>query len=125
MRTKTGYRRHRHHQKVLQQAKGYRMTRHRLFKVAHEAILHAGQYAFAGRKKRKKDLRKLWIIRLNAALRQNGLVYSRFIRSLKEKGILLNRKILAELAAREPQKFRSLLDALSLSPPTKQPKAEG
>ncbi len=116
MRTKTGYTRHRRHQKVLKQTKGYRMTRHRLFKVAHEALLHAGQYAFAGRKKRKRDLRRLWIMRLNAALRQEKLTYSHFIHLLKEKGILLNRKILAELATREPEKFKTLIQKIVALP---------
>ncbi len=123
MRVKTGYSRRRHHKKILQQTKGYRMTHHRLLKVAHEALLHAGQYAFAGRKKRKRDLHRLWITRLNAALRQENLIYSHFIHLLKKRGVTLNRKMLAELATREPLKFKALLSAI-LPPSSQNPKAE-
>ena len=85
------------------------MTRHRLYKVASEAVLHAGHYAFAGRHLRRRDMRSLWIVRLNAALRAMGLKYSTFIAGLKQAGIGLDRKILAELAAREPKVFASIV----------------
>jgi len=113
MRVKTGYTRRRRHAKVIKATKGFRMTRHRLFKVAHEALLHAGQYAFAGRRKRKRDIRRLWIIRINAALRQHGFSYSKFIKTMKDKKILIDRKMLAYLATEEPLKFASLLEKIS------------
>ncbi len=112
MRVKTGFKRHRRHRRVIKDARGYRMTRHRLFRVAHEAVLHAGQYAFAGRKKRKRDFRRLWIMRINAASRQYGFSYSQFIKALKEAKIAINRKILAHLAAKEPAKFSALIKKL-------------
>ncbi len=109
MRIKTGTSRHRRHQKVLKSTKGYRMTKHRLYKVAHEAKLHAGQYAYIGRKKRKRDFRKLWIVRLNAAVREYGLTYRKFINLLKKAKIILNRKVLAELAVNQPQIFKEIV----------------
>jgi len=112
MRVKTGVVRHRKHKKVLKTTKGYRMTKHRLYKVAHEAKLHAGQYAFHGRKLRKRDLRKLWILRLNAAVREYGLTYGRFIHLLKNAKIILNRKILAELAVNQPGAFRNIIEKI-------------
>ena len=112
MRTKTGYSRRRRHTKVIKATKGYRMTRHRLFKVAHEALLHAGQYAFAGRRRRKREIRRLWTIRINAAVRQQGLSYSRFIKLIKDKNIRINRKMLAYLATEEPKKFISLFQKI-------------
>ena len=97
------------HKKVLEMAKGYRMARHRLYKVAREATVHAGQYAFAGRHLRRRDLRSLWILRINAALRELGLTYSKFIPALKKAGIQIDRKILADLAVRQPQVFKSIV----------------
>lgn len=109
MRIKTGTTRRKRHKKILKLAKGYRMTRHRLYKVAHEAVLHAGEYAFAGRKQRKRQLRRLWIVRINAAVRKHGLNYSKFISLLKKKKIQLNRKILATLALKQPKKFDQIV----------------
>ena len=109
MRVKTGFTRRRRHKKILKLAKGYRMTRSRLYKVAHEAVLHAGQYAYIGRKLRKRDFRKLWIQRINAAVRQHGLSYSKFVSLLKKAKIGLNRKILAHLAATEPKTFEAIV----------------
>ena len=109
MRIKTGPTRKKKHQKVLASTKGYRMTKNRLYKVAHEAMLHAGQYAYHGRKLRKRDLRKLWIIRINAAVRQTGLTYNRFIKQLKDAKIDLNRKTLSYLAVSEPKVFESII----------------
>ncbi len=110
-RTKTGFTRKRRHKKILKLAKGYRGTNSRLYKRAHEAVLHAGQYAFVGRKRRKRDLRKLWIIRINAAVKQvdNTLNYSRLMKALKDKKISLNRKMLAELAVREFSTFSEIV----------------
>ena len=86
------------------------MTKNRLYKVAHEAMLHAGQYAYHGRKLRKRDLRKLWIIRINAAVRKEGITYNRFIKQLKDAKIELNRKTLAYLAVSEPKVFNSIVE---------------
>ncbi len=98
------------HRKLLKLAKGYRMTRNRLYKVAKEAVTHAGQYAFAGRRLKRRDLRSTWIIRLNAALRPLGITYSKFIPALKKANITLDRKILAELAVKQPQVFQSIVN---------------
>ena len=113
MRVKTGFVRHRKHQKVIRQAKGYWMSRHKLYKKAHEAVLHAGVYAFHGRKRRKRDFRTLWIQRINAALTGSGLSYSRFINRLKTQKIVLDRKILAELAVNHREAFAKIVDAAS------------
>ncbi|PIS15440.1 50S ribosomal protein L20 [Candidatus Roizmanbacteria bacterium CG09_land_8_20_14_0_10_41_9] len=109
VRVKGGVTTRRRHKKVLHQAKGYWMTRHKQFKKAKEAVLHAGEYAFAGRKKRKRDMRKLWIIRLNAAVRQSGLTYNEFIHLLKTKQIELDRKILARIASEYPKHFEKII----------------
>lgn len=90
------------HHKVLKLAKGYRMTRHKLYKVASEAVLHAGEYAFAGRKHRKRQMRRLWIMRINAALKPHQIKYSQFIHSLQKQKIALDRKILSLLAQDQP-----------------------
>jgi large subunit ribosomal protein L20 len=110
MRVKTGTIRRQKHKKILKQAKGYRMTRSRLFKVAHQAVVRAGKYAYIGRKLRKRDFRKLWIQRINAAARKNGLSYSQFMHLLKENKIDLNRKMLAELAVRDEEAFKAVVD---------------
>jgi len=109
MRVKTGPVRRARHKKVLKAAKGYRMTKNRLYRVAHEAVLHAGQYAYAGRKKRKRDLRRLWITRINATLEGENIKYSRFVNLLRKGKIELNRKILAHLALYDPKTFKALL----------------
>ncbi len=110
MRAKTGTTRKKRHKKILKQTKGYRMTRSRLYKVAKEAVLHAGQYAYAGRKLRKRDFRRLWIQRINAALSTTDLTYSRFIKKLKDSKVELNRKILANLAVNQPEVFFKIVD---------------
>lgn len=110
MRAKTGYTRKRKHKKILELAKGYRMTKSRLYGVAKEAVLHAGEYAFHGRKLRKRDFRTLWIQRINASLSGTGLKYNRFINQLKENKIELNRKILADLAVNYPKVFFKIVD---------------
>jgi len=98
------------HKKVLKAAKGYWMTRHKQYKKAKEATLHAGEYAFTGRKDKKRDFRKLWIVRINAAVRPAGLTYSTFINKLKVKKIELDRKILAQIAVEQPTVFEKLLE---------------
>jgi large subunit ribosomal protein L20 len=110
MRVKTGFVRRRKHKKTLAQAKGYWMTRRRLITRATEATLHAGEYAFAGRKMRKRDLRQLWITRINAGLKDAGISYSRFINGLKKAKIELDRKILADLVVSDPETFKKILD---------------
>ncbi len=97
------------HNKVLAAAKGYRMTKHRLYKVAREAVTHAGQYAFAGRRLKRRQLRQIWIVRMNAALRALGVTYSTFIPALKKANITLDRKILAELAVKQPTTFAQVV----------------
>ncbi len=111
-RVKRGVTTQKRHKKVLHLAKGYRMTRNRLYKVAHEAVLHAGEYAFAGRRQRKRQTRRLWIQQINAALRTLGLKYSAFIHLLKKKNIGLDRKILAYLVHR-PKLFKSLVEKIN------------
>ena len=89
------------------------MTKARLIKVAKEAVLHAGQYAYHGRKRRKRDMRSLWITRINAALTDKSLSYSRFIKALKDNQIGLDRKILAELAVNDPKTFEFIFKKVS------------
>lgn len=109
MRVKTGTVRRAGHKKVLKQAKGFWMTRHKRYKVAHEAVMHAGQYAYEGRRIRRRDIRQLWIVRLNAALKPFEVKYSIFIKLLKDKKIELNRKILSELAIHDPSTFEKIV----------------
>lgn len=89
------------------------MSRHRLYKVAHEAAVHAGQYAFAGRKLRKRDMRSLWIVRINAALMPFSISYSKFINLLTKSNILLNRKMLSDMAVTDPEAFKSVVSQAS------------
>ena len=100
----------RRHRKFLKRAKGFKQARRVRIKVAKEALLHAGQYAYHGRKLRKRDLRNLWIIRLNAAVREEGLSYSKFIASLKRSKIELDRKILADIAVNDPNTFKKIVE---------------
>lgn len=109
-RIKTGPSRRKRHKKVLKRTKGFRMTKGRLYKVSKEADLHAGQYAYVGRRLRKRDLRSLWIIRINAALTPHEISYSRFINGLKKAKIELNRKILADLAVTDSEVFKKIVD---------------
>lgn len=115
---KSGITTHRRHKKVLKQAKGYWMSRSKQFKKAKEAVLHAGEYAFAGRKNRKRDFRKLWIIRLNAAVRNKGLTYSKFINLLKQKKIGLDRKVLSQIAVEQPKIFEKIVEKVSSKEPS-------
>ncbi|HZD57068.1 MAG TPA: 50S ribosomal protein L20 [Anaerolineales bacterium] len=109
-RVKTGPHRRRHHKKILKITQGQFGTRHRLFRRANEAMLKSLWYAYRDRRNRKRDLRRLWIARINAAARQNGTTYSRLIHALKEAGIALNRKMLADLAVRDPQAFTAVVE---------------
>lgn len=108
-RVKGGPRTHLRHKKILKMNKGFFGSNHRLFRRANEAMLHSLWYAFRDRRVRKRDLRKLWITRINAAARLNGLSYSRLINGLKVAGIALNRKVLSDLAIRDPQTFAAVV----------------
>ena len=110
MRIKTGTTRRKRHKKVLGRTKGFRMTKGRLYKVSKEADLHASQYAFVGRKLRKRDMRRLWITRINAGLTPYDISYSKFINGLKKSKIELDRKILTDLALTDPQAFKLVVD---------------
>lgn len=101
--------RRKRHKKLLARAKGFKQARHTRYKVAREAVLHAGQYAFTGRKLRKRDFRTLWIQRLNAAVREHDLSYSKFISGLKKANIQLDRKTLSEMAISDPDTFSKIV----------------
>ena len=96
--------------KIVKLAKGYRGSRHRLLKTAKQAIDHAGQYAYRDRKARKRDFRRLWIARINAATRAHGMTYSRFIQGLKLANIEVNRKMLAEIAVSDEATFSQMVE---------------
>ena len=95
--------------KVLKRAKGYFGSKHRLFKTAQEQVMHSERYAFRDRKQRKRDFRKLWITRINAGCRENGISYSRFIDGLNKAGVEVNRKMLSELAIYDKEAFANLV----------------
>ncbi|AEG60705.1 50S ribosomal protein L20 [Desulforamulus ruminis] len=97
------------HRKILKLAKGYRGSRSKLFRVANQAVMKALFYAYRDRRQKKRDFRKLWIARINAATRMNGLSYSRFINGLKKAGVEVNRKMLADLAVHDAQAFSQLV----------------
>ena len=107
-RVKRGVIKHARHQKILKAAKGYYGARSRTFKVAKQAVIKAGQYAYRDRRQRKRQFRRLWIVRINAAAREHGLSYSRFIAGLKEAGIEVDRKVLADIAMHEKDTFAAL-----------------
>ena len=108
-RVKRGVTAHRRHRKVLAQVKGHRATNNRLYKRAHESMMHALFYAYRDRRTRKRDMRRLWIIRINAASRLNGLPYSRLIRGLALAGVAVDRKMLADLAVRDEAAFAEIV----------------
>lgn len=100
----------RRHKKIVKAGRGYYGSRHRLFRRANEAMLKSLWYAYRDRRTRKRDLRRLWISRINAAARQNGTTYSRLIYGLRQSDIRLNRKVLADLAVRDPEAFRAVVE---------------
>ncbi|MCL4366385.1 50S ribosomal protein L20 [Patescibacteria group bacterium] len=108
-RVKRGVTSHRKHKKVLELTKGHKGGRSKLIKEAKSSLLHAGEYAFAGRKLRKRDMRRLWITQMGIALKNEGLSYSKFISELKVKNIKLDRKILADLAVNNPDDFKKII----------------
>ena len=109
--------------KVLKEAKGYFGSKHRLYKTAQEQLFHSGEYAYRDRKARKRDFRKLWISRINAACQLNDMKYSRFINGLAKAEVLINRKMLAEMAVNDPEGFAGLCEtakkALAAAPKAK------
>jgi large subunit ribosomal protein L20 len=109
MRVKGGPRGHQRHKKVLKITKGQRGAKHRLFKRANEAMLKSMWYATRDRRVRKRDMRKLWIARINAAARLNGTTYSQLVAALKKANIGLNRKMLSDMAIRDPQAFAAVV----------------
>ena len=96
--------------KILKSAKGYFGAKSKLYRTAREQVMKSGQYAYIGRKQRKRDFRALWITRINAACRQNDISYSRFVSGLKKANVTLNRKVLADLAVREQESFANLVE---------------
>ena len=109
MRVKTGIVRRAKHKKILKANKGYRLTYSKTYRRAHEAFMHAGQYAYRGRRERKRQLRQLWIMRINAALRLLGFVYKDYVHKAKLANVMLDRKILADLAVAEPEVFKTVV----------------
>ena len=107
-RVKRGVQARRRHKKVLKAAKGYYNARRKVFRVAKQAVIKAGQYAYIGRKQRKRQFRALWIVRINAAARQFGLSYSRLMNGLKKAGITLDRKVLADIAVHDIAAFGAI-----------------
>ncbi len=109
-RVKTGVTAHARHKKILKLAKGYRGARSKQFKKANETVLKAGQYAYRDRKNKKREFRRLWIARINAAARINGISYSRLICGLTKAGVAIDRKMMAELAVSDSAAFSNLVD---------------
>ncbi|MDQ2674530.1 MAG: 50S ribosomal protein L20 [Chloroflexota bacterium] len=114
-RVKRGVAAHRRHKRLLNQAEGRRGTRSTLVRPAREALIHALVYAYRDRRDRKRDMRRLWIERINAASRQHGVPYGRFIAGLKAAGVEVDRKILADMAVREPAAFAAMVDTAKAS----------
>lgn len=109
-RIKRGTNKRRRHKKLLKATKGHQGVRHSLYRRAHESLIHALAYSYAHRKEKKGDMRKLWNIRINAAARANGTTYSRLIHGLKLAGVEINRKMLAEIAIRDPEAFSKIAE---------------
>ena len=111
MRIKRGVNAVKKRRAILKQAKGYRGAKSKLYRVAREAVMKSGQYAYVGRKLKKRDMRSLWIVRINAACRENSISYSKFIDGLKKAKIELNRKVLADIAATDKTAFEKLVES--------------
>jgi len=109
-RVKRGVTAKRRHKKILKMAKGHKGLRHKIFRRANESVIHALDYAYRDRRDRKSQFRRLWIMRINAAARENGITYGRFINGLSKAGVDLDRKVLADLAVREPETFASIAE---------------
>ncbi|MDR1969777.1 MAG: 50S ribosomal protein L20 [Candidatus Nomurabacteria bacterium] len=113
MRIKRGVTTSRRHKKILKQAKGMQHNRRRSFRLAKQGVIRAMQYAYRDRRNKKRDLRSTWITRINAAARENGTTYSTLMAAMKTKNIVLDRKILADLAAREPEAFAAIVKTVT------------
>ncbi len=109
-RVKGGIMSHKRRKKVLKLAKGYYGARHRLFRTAKQAVMKSGRYAFIGRKQKKREFRKLWITRISAGCKMNGMNYSTFMNGLKKSGVTLNRKMLSEMAIHDAAGFTALCE---------------
>ncbi len=109
-RVKGGVNAKKNHKNILRQAKGYFGSKHTLFRTAKQAVIRSLQYSYVGRKRRKRDFRRLWIARINAACRSNGTNYSQFMSGLKKNNIDINRKILSEMAIHNPDDFKALVE---------------
>jgi large subunit ribosomal protein L20 len=116
-RVKRGSKRREKRKKILSLAKGYYLTKGKLYRSAKESVDRAGNFAYVGRKRKKRDFRRLWIIRINAAARQHDISYSQFIAGLKRAGVDLDRKSLADIAARDPQAFTALVQSAKAAAP--------
>ena len=110
------------HKKVLKRAKGYFGSKHRLYKTAKEQLMHSGKYAFRDRRQNKRNFRKLWITRINAACRENGISYSKFIDGLNKAGIIINRKMLSEMAIEDPKAFAQIVETAKKETKTEEKK---
>ena len=111
-RVKTGVVRRQRHKKILKITKGQYGTRSKLFRRANEAMLHSLWYSYRDRRQRRRDLRRLWITRINAAARLNGITYSKLIYAMRQANVTINRKMLADLAVRDPQAFTAVIDTV-------------
>ncbi|MEE8636718.1 MAG: 50S ribosomal protein L20 [Chloroflexi bacterium] len=112
-RARSGKATHRRHKKVLGLTKGHRAGRHTLYRTAHESMLHALHYSYRHRRERKGDFRRLWNVRINAAARAGGLTYSQFIAGLRRSNVEINRKMLAEMAVKDPEGFATLVASVT------------
>ena len=112
-RARSGKVTHRRHKKVLELTKGHRAARHKLYRTAHESMLHALDYSYRHRRDRKGDFRRLWIARINAAARARGLTYNQFIAGLKKSNVEINRKMLAEMAVKDPEGFATIVASVT------------
>lgn len=109
-RVKRGITTHRRHKKILKLAKGYRGSKSKLYRVANQQVMKSGNYAYAHRKLKKREFRQLWIARINAAARDNGISYSRMVHGLKVAGVDINRKVLSDIAISDPAAFSELAE---------------
>jgi large subunit ribosomal protein L20 len=112
MRVKGGTVRSRKHNKILKSTKGYRMTKSKLYRTAHQAYMHAGQYAYSHRQRKQSDMRRIWISRINAACKNNNIKYNDLISGLKKKNITLNRMVLSDIALNNPEVFSFIIKSL-------------
>lgn len=115
MRVKTGFVRRRKHKKILKLAKGYYLSKSKVFRRANEQVIRSLYYSYIHRRERKRSFRKLWIMRINAAVREFGLNYSKFMHALKKLNVNLNRKVLSEMAINEPEAFKKIVEQAKIA----------